>query len=158
MAKRLDIASLVSHIGSGYPQPFGSFCARRARKRLAEAAGLDKIGVTLLRLPPGAWSTERHWHLNSDEFVYVLEGEAVLVTDEGEETLRAGDAAGFKAGDANGHHIQNRSSADVTLLEIGCHLQNDTAYYPDIDLIASLIDGRSILTHRDGRLYGGDKG
>ena len=154
MVKKLDFASVVSHIGSGYPQPFGSSCARRERKRLAEAAGLDKIGVTLLRLPAGAWSTERHWHLNSDEFIYVLEGEAVLVTDEGEEVLRAGDAAGFKAGEANGHHLQNRSSEDVLLLEIGCHLQNDTAYYPDIDLIASLIDGRSILTHRDGRLYG----
>ena len=69
--------------------------------------------------------------------------------------MRAGDAAGFKAGDANGHHLQNRSTADVLLLEIGCHLSDDTAYYPDIDLIASLIDGRSILTHRDGRLYGG---
>ena len=79
---------------------------------------------------------------------------SVLVTDEGEEILRAGDAAGFKAADANGHHLQNRSTADVLLLEIGCHLENDTAYYPDIDLIASLIDGRSILTHRDGRLYG----
>jgi uncharacterized cupin superfamily protein len=154
MVKKLDLASVVSHIGSGYPQPFGSSCARRERKRLAQAAGLDKIGVTLLRLPAGAWSTERHWHLNSDEFIYVLEGEAVLVTDEGEEVLRAGDAAGFKAGEANGHHLQNRSSEDVLLLEIGCHLQNDTAYYPDIDLIASLIDGRSILTHRDGRLYG----
>jgi uncharacterized cupin superfamily protein len=154
MVKKLDLASIVSHIGSGYPQPFGSSCARRERKRLAEAAGLDKIGVTLLRLPAGAWSTERHWHLNSDEFVYVLEGEAVLVTDDGEEVLRAGDAAGFKAGEANGHHLQNRSSSDVLVLEIGCHLRDDTAYYPDIDLIASLIDGRSILTHRDGRLYG----
>ena len=157
MVKKLDNASVVSHIGSGYPQPFGSLCARRERKRLAEAAGLDKIGVTLLRLPAGAWSTERHWHLNSDEFVYVLEGEVVLVTDEGEEVLRAGDAAGFKAGEANGHHLQNRSSTDVVLLEIGNHLENDTAYYPDIDLIASLIDGRSILTHRDGRLYSGSR-
>jgi uncharacterized cupin superfamily protein len=157
MVKKLDLASVVSHIGSGYPQPFGSSCARRERRRLAEAAGLDKIGVTLLRLPAGAWSTERHWHLNSDEFVYVLEGEVMLVTDDGEEVLRAGDASGFRAGEANGHHLQNRSTSDVLLLEIGNHLENDTAYYPDIDLIASLIDGRSILTHRDGRLYDGNQ-
>jgi uncharacterized cupin superfamily protein len=154
MVKRLDIASVVSHIGSGYPQPFGNPCAGRERKRLAEAAGLETIGVTLLRLPAGAWSTQRHWHLNSDEFIYVLHGEVVLVTDDAEEVLRAGDAAGFKAGEPDGHHLQNRSSADVLLLEIGNHLKNDTAYYPDIDLIASLIEGRSVLTHRDGRLYG----
>lgn len=153
MGKRLDIASVVSHIGSGYPRPFDERCARRERKRLAEAAGLDKIGVTLLRLPGGAWSTQRHWHLRSDEFVYVLAGEVVLTTDDGEETLCAGDAAGFKAGEPNGHHLQNRTNADALLLEIGNHLENDTAYYPDIDLIASLIDGRSILTHRDGRIY-----
>lgn len=153
MAKRLDIEKIVSHIGSGYPKPFDVPVAKRVRKRLAEAAGLTKIGVTLLRLPAGAWSTQRHWHLNSDEFVYVLSGEVVMVTDDGEEVLRAGDAAGFKASDRNGHHLQNRSRADAVVLEIGNHLQDDTAYYPDIDLIASLVDGRSILTHRDGRIY-----
>jgi len=153
MAKRLDIEKIVSHVGSGYPKPYDGAVAKRVRKRLAKAAGLTRIGVTLLRLPPGAWSTQRHWHLNSDELVYVLSGEVVLVTDDGEEVLRAGDAAGFKASDRNGHHLQNRSGADATLLEIGNHLQDDTAYYPDIDLIASLVDGRSILTHRDGRVY-----
>ena len=156
MTKRIEIDKVVSHIGSGYPKPFDVPVAKRVRKRLAEAAGLTKIGVTLLRLPPGAWSTQRHWHIDSDEFVYVLSGEVVLVTDDGEEVLRAGDAAGFKASDRNGHHLQNRSSVDATLLEIGNHLENDTAYYPDIDLIASLVAGRSILTHRDGRVYGSD--
>ena len=155
MRKRIDIESVVSHIGSGYPKPFDAPVAHRVRKRLAEAAGLTKIGVTLLRLPPGAWSTQRHWHLNSDEFVYILSGEVVLVTDDGEELLRAGDAAGFKASDRNGHHLQNRSDAEATILEIRNHLDDDTAYYPDIDLIASLIAGQSILTHRDGRVYGG---
>src|SRR5258706_6185525 len=154
MAKRLDIDKVVSHVGSGYPKPFDVPVARRIRKRLAVAAGLSKLGVTLLRLPPGAWSTQRHWHMLSDEFVYVLSGEIVLVTDDGEELLRAGDSAGFRASEQNGHHLQNRSAADATLLEIGNHLENDTAYYPDIDLIASLVDGRSILTHRDGRVYG----
>ncbi len=153
MGKRLELDKVVSHVGSGYPQPFDIPVAKRVRKRLAEAAGLTKIGVTLLRLPPGAWSTQRHWHIHSDEFVYVLSGEIVLVTDDGEEVLRAGDAAGFKASDRNGHHLQNRSGSDATVLEIGNHLEDDTAYYPDIDLIASLVDGRSILTHRDGTVY-----
>jgi uncharacterized cupin superfamily protein len=153
MGKRLEMDKLVSHIGSGYPKPFDIPVAKRVRKRLAEAAGLTKIGVTLLRLPPGAWSTQRHWHIHSDEFVYILSGEVVLVTDDDEEILRAGDCAGFKASDRNGHHLQNRSDTDATVLEIGNHLANDTSYYPDIDLIASLVDGRSILTHRDGRIY-----
>ena len=154
MGKRLNIEDIVSHLGSGYPKPFDKPVARRERKRLAEAAGLSKIGVTLLRLPPGAWSTQRHWHINSDEFVYVLSGEVVLVTDGSEEMMRTGDAAGFIAGDPNGHHLQNRSAGDALILEIGNHLSNDTAFYPDIDLIASLIDTRTVLTHRDGRLYG----
>jgi uncharacterized cupin superfamily protein len=153
MAKRVDIDAVPTHVGSGYPPPYGEQVAKRQRKRLAEAAGLDRIGVTLLRLPPGTWSTQRHWHLESDEFVYVVSGEVVLVTDDGEETLRAGDCAGFKAADQNGHHLQNRSQADALVLEIGNHLTDDTAYYPDIDLIASLIDGRSVLTHRDGTVY-----
>jgi uncharacterized cupin superfamily protein len=153
MAKRIVLDSVPTHVGSGYPAPYGEQVARRQRKRLAEAAGLDKIGVTLLRLPPGTWSTQRHWHLNSDEFIYVVSGEVVLVTDDGAEFLRAGDCAGFKAADQNGHHLQNRSGGDALILEIGNHLADDTAYYPDIDLIASLIDGRSVLTHRDGTVY-----
>ena len=150
MAKRLDFAAIATHSGSGYPAPFDVPVAKRERKRLAEAAGLSKIGVTLLRLPPGTWSTQRHWHINSDEFVYVLSGQVTLVTDDGEEVLNSGDAAGFKAGDPNGHHLQNRSSEDAVILEIGNHLQTDTAHYPDIDLIATLVDGTSRVTRRDG--------
>ena len=153
MTKKLDIAAIATHVGSGYPAPFASAVAKRERKRLAEAAGLDKIGVTLLRLPPGTWSTQRHWHDNSDEFVFVVSGEVTLVTDDGEEILRAGDAAGFKAGDPNGHHLQNRSRVDAVVLEIGNHLTTDTAHYPDIDLIAALIDGQSRITRRHGTPY-----
>lgn len=153
MAKKLDLATIQTHIGSGYPKPFDGAVARRERKRLAQAAGLTKIGVTLLRLPPGTWSTQRHWHSNSDEFVYVVAGEVTLVTDDGEEVLRAGDAAGFKANDPNGHHLQNRSPAEALVLEIGNHLQDDTAHYPDIDLMAELADGNSTIRHKDGTLY-----
>src|SRR5690606_1964700 len=107
--KKIDIAAVPVLEGSGYPSPYDAPCAGRQRRRLGDAAGLSGFGVNLLRLPPGAWSSQRHWHAAEDEFIYVLEGEVVLVTDHGEETLHAGDCSGFPAGDANGHHLQNRS-------------------------------------------------
>jgi uncharacterized cupin superfamily protein len=109
--------------------------------------------VNLLRLPPGAWSSQRHWHTGGDEFVYVLSGEVVLVTDEGEETLHAGDAAGFKAGDPNGHCLQNRSGGDTQILEIGTRLADETAYYSDIDMVAPPGGKPSPYTRRDGTPY-----
>jgi uncharacterized cupin superfamily protein len=154
MAKRIDIESIKPRIGSGYPAPFGEQVQSRERRAIGDAAGLTRIGVTLLRLPTGAWSTQRHWHINSDELVYVVAGEVFLVTDAVEEVLKAGDAAGFKCGNADGHHLQNRSLEDALLLEIGDRPIADTAFYPDIDLVATITaDGRSVLTRRDGSLY-----
>jgi uncharacterized cupin superfamily protein len=118
---------------------------------LGDAAALTQFGVNLLRLPPGAWSSQRHWHSAEDEFVWVVEGEVVLVTDEGEEVLRGGDCAGFKAGDANGHHLQNRSNREATLLEIGGRQPGtDRVEYSDIDLKWS--DARGYTT-KDGAAY-----
>src|SRR5215469_12545845 len=134
--KRIDIATLTPVIGTLYPSPFDVPCRSRARTKLGDPAGLTQFGVNLLRLPPGAWSSQRHWHTGSDEFVYVLSGEVVLVTDSGEEVLRAGEGAGFKAGEGNGHCLQNRSATDATVLEIGTRVPGDTAYYSDIDMIA----------------------
>src|SRR5215469_623833 len=119
MKKRIDVTSTAILTGTSYPSPFDEPCRGRARQRLGDAAGLMQFGVNLLRLPPGAWSSQRHWHTDEDEFVYVLSGEVVLVTDSGEEILRAGDAAGFKAGDPNGHCLQNRLNTEVQVLEIG---------------------------------------
>jgi uncharacterized cupin superfamily protein len=96
MAKRINVAALPVNVGSGYPVPFGVPCAARARQRLGDAAGLTDFGVNLLRLPPGTWSSQRHWHSAEDEFIYVLEGELTLVTDAGEEILRPGDCAGIQ--------------------------------------------------------------
>jgi uncharacterized cupin superfamily protein len=138
-----------SYSGSGYPAPHDAPCLGRRRFRLAEAAGLNQFGVNLLRLAPGAWSSQRHWHHREDEFVYVLEGEVVLVTNAGEERLVAGECAGFKAGVADGHHFQNRSSSEVVLLEIGSKNEQDIAEYPDIDM-RLLPSG---YVHRDGRPY-----
>jgi uncharacterized cupin superfamily protein len=149
MGKRIDPKTTRASVGSGYPPPYGAPCAARVRNRLGDAVGLTDFGVNLLRLPPGTWSSQRHWHTAEDEFVYVLEGEVVLVTDAGEETLRPGDCAGFKAGIEDGHHLQNRSQADVVLLEVGSRKAEDAGDYPDIDLRFS-PDG---YTHKDGRPF-----
>ena len=98
MKKRIDVAAVEAVTGTGYPAPFDQPCRMRSRQKLGNAAGLTQFGANLLRLPPGVWSSQRHWHTGEDEFVYVLSGEVVLVSDGGEEVLRAGDVAGFKAG------------------------------------------------------------
>ncbi len=153
MAKHIDVASIAPIIGTLYPPPFDRPCRSRERKKLGDAAQLTQFGVNLLRLPPGAWSSQRHWHTASDEFVYVLSGEIVLVTDEGEEILHAGDAAGFKSGDENGHCLQNRSKADAVALEIGTRTDEDCAYYSDIDMMAPPGGKPAIYTRRDGTPY-----
>ncbi|HWU54299.1 MAG TPA: cupin domain-containing protein [Rhizomicrobium sp.] len=135
MAKRIDPRDLPVNIGTFYPPPYDQPCRARERRRLGDAAGLTQFGVNLLRLAPGVWSSQRHWHTEQDEFVYVVSGEVVLVTDTGEEILTAGDCAGFKAGDRDGHHFQNRSNGDAFLLEIGTRVPNDTGEYSDIDMV-----------------------
>lgn len=150
--KRITIETAPTAFGTRYPQPYDAPCRGRRRWKLGEAAGLTQFGVNLLRLPAGAWSSQRHWHAGEDEFVYVLEGEVVLVTDAGEEILRRGDCAGFKAGDPDGHHLRNRSDREAVILEIGARSPGgDTVTYPDIDL--ALRGGSSGYLHNDGTPY-----
>jgi uncharacterized cupin superfamily protein len=151
--KRIDIAAQTSVVGTLYPSPFDAPCRQRERIKLGDAAGLSQFGVNLLRLPPGAWSSQRHWHTGGDEFVYVLSGEVVLVTDGEEEILRAGDSAGFRAGDSNGHCLQNRSSAEARVLEVGTRVPGDSAFYSDIDMVAPAGGQPALYTHRDGTPY-----
>ena len=152
MSKLIDLKSVPVVTGSGYPAPFDAPCAARARQRLGDAAGLTDFGVNLMRLPPGAWSSQRHWHSAEDEFVFIIDGEVVLVTDTGEELLRSGDCAGFKAGVKDGHHLQNRSGREAILLEVGSRrVAEDECGYPDIDL-RSLKNDEG-YAHRDGTLY-----
>ncbi len=152
MQKRIDLREVPAITGSRYPAPFDASCSARVRQRLGDAAGLADFGVNLLRLPPGAWSSQRHWHSAEDEFVYVLEGEVVLATDAGEEILRTGDCAGFKAGAQDGHHLQNRSAQHAVLLEIGSRKPaEDGVDYPDIDL--RVPKGGAAFTRKDGRPY-----
>ena len=152
MNRKLDLAVIEIIRGSDYPPPFDAPCRDRERKRLGDAACLSQFGVNLLRLPPGTWSSQRHWQTVSDEFVYVLSGEVVLVTDAGEETLRAGDAAGFKAGTPDGHHLQNRGTSEALVLEVGTRLPGDGCYYSDIDMMIN-DDGPDGFTRRDGSPY-----
>jgi uncharacterized cupin superfamily protein len=152
MGKRIDPKTAPSQTGCGYPSPFDLPCAARARQRLGDAAGLTDFGVNLLRLPPGVWSSQRHWHMAEDEFVFVIEGEVVLVTDSGEEVLGVGDCAGFKAGIKDGHHLQNRSSQVAVVLEVGSRKPSeDQGEYPDIDL--RFLKDDAGYAHKDGSPY-----
>jgi uncharacterized cupin superfamily protein len=154
--KRIDIASIPSVLGTFYPPPFDAPCRARERRKLGDAAGLTQFGVNMLRLPPGAWSSQRHWHSGQDEFIYVVAGEVMLVTEGLEERLVAGDAAGFRAGEANGHCLQNRSNAEALVLEIGTRVKaEDQTTYPDIDLISPAAGQPALYTHRDGTPYEG---
>jgi len=153
MQKRIDAGAIEAVIGTLYPSPFDRPCRARERRKLGDAASLTQFGVNLLTLPAGAWSSQRHWHTESDEFVYVLSGEVTLVTDGGEEVLRPGDSAGFKAGDRNGHCLQNRSNSEARVLEFGTRVATDAAYYSDIDMITPVGGKPSLYTHRDGTPY-----
>ncbi|HTW89815.1 MAG TPA: cupin domain-containing protein [Candidatus Binataceae bacterium] len=151
MPPAIDPASLPESKGvTSYPEPFRAMVAGRMRRVLGETLGLKNFGVNLSRLDPGAYSSARHWHSLEDEFVYVLEGEVTLITDEGEQTLTAGMAAGFPAGKPNGHHLVNRGSRIATYLEIGDRRPGDEVTYPDIDL--ELRWARR-FRHKDGRPY-----
>jgi uncharacterized cupin superfamily protein len=149
---KIDIDSAPRGDGTTYPDAFAGPCLSRRRWKLGDAAGLSQFGVNLLRLPAGAWSSQRHWHTAEDEFVWVLEGEVVLVEGDGETTLRAGDCAGFKAGVPNGHKIENRSAHDAVSLEVGSRRPaEDACDYPDIDM--TLPRGADRYFHRDGTPY-----
>ena len=149
---KIDIDNAPTGHGTGYPEEFAAPCKSRRRWRLGDAVGLDQFGVNLLRLPAGAWSSQRHWHSAEDEFVWVVEGEVVLVEEDGETVLVARDCAGFKAGVANGHRIENRSDREAVLLEVGSRRPTEDACdYPDIDMI--LPKGADRYFHRDGTPY-----
>jgi uncharacterized cupin superfamily protein len=152
---RIDPAAVPKSSGTRYPRPFDEPCRKRSWLRLGDAAGLTQFGVNLLRLPPGAWSSQRHWHSHEDEFVYVLRGEVVLVDDDGEVRLRPGDSAGFPAGDRNGHCLQNRSEEDAELLVVGSRMDEDHGEYPDIDMkfAAGRYGEGGEFLHKDGTPY-----
>jgi uncharacterized cupin superfamily protein len=147
----LDPATVPEWHGSVYPEPFRARLGTRAKRPIGSALGLTHFGVNLTRLEPGAWSALRHWHSQEDEFVYVLEGEVTLVTDAGEQPLRAGMVAGFAAGVADGHHLINRTDRPALYLEVGDRAPDDEVRYPDVDLFLSRREG--VFRHASGEPY-----
>ena len=138
-----------------YPEIFASRVGGRIKRPLGDLFGLTIFGVNLTTLKPGAMSALRHAHTKQDEFVYIIEGYPTLVTDRGETALKPGMCAGFKAGTGDGHHLVNRTKADVVYLEIGDRTAGDSASYPDDDLVTiKSPDGTSrVFVHKDGTPY-----
>jgi uncharacterized cupin superfamily protein len=150
---KIDIAELALDRSTNYPEPFRQTVLGRARKRLGNAVGLDQFGVNLTTLRPGAWSAQRHWHVAEDELIYVLSGELVLCENNGETLLKAGDAAGWKAGVADGHCLINRTDRDAVYLEIGSRRQREQVDYPDIDMRLERDEAGARYLHRSGKPY-----
>jgi uncharacterized cupin superfamily protein len=149
--KKIELAGIPLETGSSYPSPFDIPCRLQTCQRLARHAGLTLFGVNLTVIEPGGWSSQRHWHSHEDEFVWVLEGELTLITDAGEELLRAGECAAFRRGEPDGHHLVNRSGRSAKVLEIGNSDRQDRCVYPDIDMVAE--PGAPGYSHRDGTPY-----
>jgi uncharacterized cupin superfamily protein len=151
----LDPQTVAERRGSSYPEPYRGPVEARIKRPLGDATGLSQFGVNLVELPPGCWSSQRHWHSHEDEFVYVLDGELTLVTDAGEQVLGPGMAAGFPAGDPDGHHLINRTDRPATYLEVGSRRDDlDECDYPDIDMAVRQRDGRQMYVKKSGEPYG----
>jgi len=150
---KIDIDKIQIDTATGYPPPFNKAVEGRSRKRLARFAGLAHFGVNICTLKPGAASSQRHWHEEEDELVYVLEGEVVLCEDHGETVLRPGDAAAWKAGVANGHCLMNRSDRDTVFIEVGTRAPADRAYYSDIDMMVTRDEKGARYTKKNGEPY-----
>lgn len=130
---KLDLDAIPQTNATGYPPVYADAVQGRLYRRLAPAGGLSDFGVTHVTLLPGAWSSQRHWHEGEDEFLVMLEGEAVLIDDHGGTPLKAGDCAAFPKADGNGHHVINESGENCVFVVVG-RLSATDCHYPDIDL------------------------
>jgi uncharacterized cupin superfamily protein len=148
---KIDVDSVFRRTGSAYPKPFDAVAQDRVRQRLGDAGGIGQFGVNLLTLPPGSGSSQRHWHTEEDEFVFVVSGEVTLVSDKGEEVLRAGECAAFPRNVADGHQLINKSSQTAVCLEIGGRSALDVCTYSDIDMMLDKTKGG--YTRKDGTPY-----
>ena len=150
---KVDLEKFPFETATGYPPQFRNVVEGRARKRLGNALGLSQFGVNICTLKPGAQSSQRHWHETEDEFVYVIEGEVVLREDGGETVLKKGDAAGWKAGAANGHTLINRTQRDALVLEVGSRVPRDKVTYSDIDMLFHKDGDKRSYTRKSGEPY-----
>jgi uncharacterized cupin superfamily protein len=149
----LDPAQVEARIGSAYPEPFKSRVSGRRKQRLGDVLGLKNYGVNLTTIPPGALSALRHWHSHEDEFIYMVSGELVLVTNDGEQRLTPGMCAGFPAGRADGHCLVNRTGKDAVYLEVGDRRPEDAVTYPDDDIAGQATPQGRRFTHKNGTPY-----
>ena len=147
---KLDLDAIPQTNATGYPSPWREEMTKRHYRRLGPVSGLGDFGVSHVTLEPGGVSSQRHWHEEEDEFVVMLEGEAVLEEEEGETLMRAGDCASFPKGVANGHRLVNRSGSPCVFIAIGKHALSN-CHYPDIDL--HLDGATSRFTRKDGTPY-----
>jgi uncharacterized cupin superfamily protein len=152
-APALDPAAVPASTGSSYPESFRSRVAARRKQRLGDALGLKNFGVNLTTIPACSMSALRHWHSHEDEFIYMVSGELVLLTDGGEQRLTAGMCAGFPAGKADGHCLVNRTDRDAVYLEVGDRRPEDAVTYPDDDLHAQPTPKGRRFTRKDGTSY-----
>ncbi|SEB40864.1 cupin domain-containing protein [Rhodobacter sp. 24-YEA-8] len=149
--KKLDLTKVPIRTGSLYPPPYAEMMEGRSSLRLGQAAGLTQFGVNLVTLKPGALSSLRHWHRTEDEFVMMVAGECVMITDDGEEIMRVGDCAGFPAGAPDGHHFINRGDTPVVFVVIGAKAREEVVTCSDVDMVLTVTDGACVYTHKDGR-------
>jgi len=149
----IDPADIEPKIGTNYPAPLQGPHDAREKRAVGDALGLTNFGVNITTIRPGVETALRHWHTGCDEFVYVLKGELVLITNDDEQVLTPGMAAGFKAGAENGHKLVNRSDADAKYLEVGDRGSHDEVFYPGADLWGQIIDGKRVFTKTDGTAY-----
>jgi len=147
---KVDLEAIEQTNRTGYPPAFAGPMAKRHFRRLAPATGIEDFGASHVTLEPGGYSSQRHWHEGEDELVVMLEGEAVLIEDEGETVMRPGDIAVFPKGVPNGHHLINRSDGNCVFLAIG-RPAAAPAHYPDIDMLFDGANGR--FTRKDGTPY-----
>ena len=131
---KVNLASIEESSRTGYPPPYNQDVAGRSYQRIGQATGLTEIGVSRVTLQPGAWSSQRHWHEGLDEFMVMLDSEAVLVEDGGETILRAGDCASWPKDVPNGHHLVNRSDRPCTFIVVDNRRGEGDCHYPDVDL------------------------
>lgn len=148
---KIELESIEQSNRTMYPRPFDQDVAGRWVRRIGKGGGLSEIGISHVVLQPGAWSSQRHWHNGIDEFVVMLEGEAVLIEEEGETLLRAGDMAAFPKDVADGHHLVNRSDRPCAFLAIDNRRGEGDCHYPDVDLHLDAANMR--FTHKDATPY-----
>lgn len=154
---KLDLTQAPVKTGSIYPEPYAGQMKGRSSQRLGELAGLTQFGVNIVTLEPGAVASLRHWHLREDEFAMVLEGDLILVEDEGETPMAPGDCAAWKAGVANGHRFVNRSDRPARFLIVGTKAPEEVATYSDVDMQIHIAGGKARFTYRDGSDWTGPR-